>query len=409
MSPTPPTGTSAGPGTGSSLRRLLSVTALSDSANGIFAVAAVLSARQVGGSATAVAAVSAAATLPWLLVAVPAGVLADRVDRTRVITGCNLGRCVFMLTLGALLATSTPAIPALAVVVFAVAAFQTVADTAAESLVPDLVQLAGLTRANGYLAVSTRLCYQAAGPLAAGVLFEVSAQTPVLVAGAGCAAAVVLLRGVRVRPTALPARSAPLPATRLRTGMVLIARSPALATTVAVGAFTALANGAFMTIFVLYAVSPGPLGLSESGYGLMLALVGLGAAGGSVLTAQFETLVGRTNLLCLTRVGWAAVFAGPILLDGVPLMAAFTIGGFFGGMWAVQAMTIRQRSAEPRHRGQVAGASRTITYGCAPIGAGLGGLLGELLDPRTIFLVAAVAALATIVPVRRWLATPTSV
>ncbi|QFZ19962.1 MFS transporter [Saccharothrix syringae] len=380
-------------GAGTSLRRLLAATAVSDSANGVFAVAAVLGARQLGGSAPAVAAVGAAATLPWLL-AVPAGMLVDRVDRARAITACNLGRGALMLALGALLLIGAPAVPALVVVVFGVAVLQTVVDTAAESLVPDLVRAAELTRANGYLAVSTRLCHQAVGPLAAGLLFEVSAPTPVLVAGVGCAAAVVLLRGARARPTA-PASPA-----RLRTGVVLIARSPVLAATVAVSALTTLVNGAFMTVFVLYAISPGPLGLGESEYGLLLALVGLGAAGGSVLTSRFEALVGRGHLLWLTRVGWAAVFAAPVLLSGVALVVVVTLGSFVGGMWSVLAMTARQRNSEPRHRGQVAGASRMITYGCAPIGAGLGGVLGEFLEPRAIFLGAAVATLATILLLR---------
>ncbi|MDP9373571.1 MAG: MFS transporter [Chloroflexota bacterium] len=340
-----------------SFRRLLAAAALSDSANGVFSVAAAIIAAQVSRSPLVVGAVTVAATLPWLVLAIPAGMLADSFDRARAITYANVGRGLLMLLLAALLALGAPAAPALIVVVFAVAALQTVVDTAAEALIPELVPAGELTRANGALAVSTRITYQFAGPLLAGILVAVTTQLPALVAGLTCLLAAFLLAKLPRRHTRLPAlapaagTSAVARPARLRIGLVTIAGSPVLATVVAVGAVTTLANGAFLTVFVLYAIAPGPLGLDPAAYGLLIGMIGVGAAVGSLLTARFEALVGREHVLWLTRVGWATVFAAPLALRGIWLAAVMAAGSAFGGMYAVQAMSIRQRTSAPRERG----------------------------------------------------------
>lgn len=390
---------------GSLFGRVLLATGLSDTATGAFSVAAAVLVATSTGSTAAVAAVTIAATVPWLLFALPAGAAADRLDRPRLIGTANALRGVVMLAAGVAVAVGLPVTGVLAAAVFVVAALQTLVDTAAEAMVPDLVEAHRLGDAHGMLAVATRLCQQFAGPLLAGVLLTVSSSAPSLVAGVTCCLAALLV-GTLGRSCAPVRRPAAGPAPTARQGLALVARRPDLAALVAVGGGTTAANAAFLTVLAVYALAPGGLGLSTSQYGLLLGCVGIGAAIGSLLTGRVQARTGQGLLLALTRVGWAVVFAAPALVSGLLLALTVTVGSAFGGMWTVAATSLRQRAVDARQRGSVAGVQRLVQYGCAPLGAALGGLGGSRLDPRAVFLGCAALTLFMIVPVLRHLGTP---
>ena len=178
---------------------------------------------------------------------------------------------------------------------------------------------------------------------------------------------------------------------------------PVLLTLVSVGGGTTIANTAFYTALAVYGVSPSGLDLSPAQYGVLLGSVGVGAAVGSVLTGRLQARVGRGNLLALTRVGWAVVFAAPVGLHGLWLGVVMGLGSAFGGMWSVAATSLRQTSVEPRQRGQVAGVQRLVQYGSAPLGALVAGASGGHIGPRLLFVGCSTLSLCMIAPVRRWL------
>ncbi len=73
---------------------LWSSTALSNLADGVLKVGAPLLAVSMTRSPTLVSLVGAAATLPWLLLALPAGAVADRADRRRIMAGAGAVRAI---------------------------------------------------------------------------------------------------------------------------------------------------------------------------------------------------------------------------------------------------------------------------------------------------------------------------
>jgi len=276
--------------------RVLLATGLSDTATGAFSVAAAVLVETSTGSTGAVEWVTVASTAPWLLFALPAGAVADRFDRPRVIGVANALRGLVMLAAGGAVAAGLRVTVVLAVAVFVVGALQTLVDTAAEAMVPDLVQEHRLTDANGKLAVSTRLCQQFAGPLLAGVLLTVTSSAPSLVAGTACCLAALVV-GTLAKPRGAepPLRSAATagPAPTARQGLALVRRRSDLAALVAVGGGTTAANAAFLTVLAVYAVAPNGLALSTSQYGLLLGSVGIGAAAGSLLTGRLQARIGQ--------------------------------------------------------------------------------------------------------------------
>jgi MFS family permease len=168
---------------------------------------------------------------------------------------------------------------------------------------------------------------------------------------------------------------------------------------VGVGGVTTIANSIFFTILVVYAIAPGPLGLSASQYGLLVGATGVGAAIGALATHRVERWLGRSMTLTLTRVGWALVFAGPLLAEGALLTAVMAVGSVLGGMWSVESMSVRQLTVSRADLGRVSGASRMLTYGMTPVGSLIGGTVALAVDAKVLFAVCTVLALLTITPI----------
>ncbi|GAA2779815.1 MFS transporter [Crossiella cryophila] len=358
-------------------------------------MAGTLIAETTTGSPLAVAAVSTAASLPWLLFAVPGGVLVDSTDRGRLLRLAQLGRGLVLLLTGLLLSTGISPVPVLVVSVFLVVCLQLLSDTAAEVTIPELVPPDKLTGANGAMSVATRLSQQALGPVVAGVAASLAIGLPAVAAGVACLAAAWLLRGIAL-PAAPVTRSRP----GLRSGFRPVLRQPILLALFGVSGTAMAAYAAFLIPFLGFA--RGPLGLSETGYGLLLGATGVGAAVGSLLSGRCERWWGRARLLQLTRVGWAVYFAAPLVLQGWALGAVMTLASVLGGMWQAVSMSVRQRTVVRAELGRVGGAFRMINYGSSPIGAALGGVLAVLVPAQAVFAGCAVLMLVTILPLRRW-------
>jgi len=139
-----------------------------------------------------VAAASGAAWLPWLLFALPGGVLVDRVDRRRLMILIDWVRVVALGVLGTAIVTGRASVALLYVVLFVVNTGEIVMRTASQAMVPAVVPREGLERANGWLFGGAMLMNgMVAGPLS-GLLFAVAASLPFFVNAGTYAASAVL-------------------------------------------------------------------------------------------------------------------------------------------------------------------------------------------------------------------------
>jgi MFS family permease len=119
----------------------------------------------LGAGATETGLLAAAQTLPFLLLAIPAGLLADRSSRRGLLVAAELLRAASLLALVLLAVTGHLSIAAMAVLGFVGAAGTVAFSVAAPSLVPSLVDRADLPRANARLEVARSIAF-AAGPAA---------------------------------------------------------------------------------------------------------------------------------------------------------------------------------------------------------------------------------------------------
>ena len=182
--------------------QLWSASALSNLADGLVKIALPLIAVTLTDSPGLVAGVTLAVTLPWLVFALPAGALADRVDRRIAMVTANSIRAtavaVLAVTMVLGLESSTAAIWALYLVALVLGTAETMYDTCAQSILPQVVARDQLPRANGRLIAAELTANEFVGPplggllVAAGVVAASAAPAALWVAAVG---ALLLLRG----------------------------------------------------------------------------------------------------------------------------------------------------------------------------------------------------------------------
>jgi MFS family permease len=159
-----------------------------------------------------------------------------------------------------------------------------------------------------------------------------------------------------------------------------------------------LANTAAFAVFPVFAVDPGPLGLSEGGFGLFLTASAVGALAGSTLAPIIEKAVGRARALQLSTIGMAVGLCGPVFFTTVvPNAVVLVSSGVFVIVWNVITVSLRQRIVPEHLMGRVNAGYRLLAWGTMPVGAAAGGIVAETFGIRTVFAAGAIAQLALLV------------
>jgi MFS family permease len=378
--------------------KLWTASAASNLADGIFWVALPLLAITLTDSPALVAGVTIASRLPWLLFALVAGALADRLDRRRTMVVVDLVRAALMAALALSVVADLASLPLLYVVAFALGVAETLFDTSAQSIMPSLVEGEQLSRANGRLYAVELTMNQFVGPPLGGLL----AAYGVAAAFGTEAVAYLLAAGMLfIVPGAFrPVRDGP--PTRIHQeigeGLRYLFGHPVLRTLALMVGISNLGSTAMFSVFVLYAVAPGPMGLSEVGFGVLMTSMAIGSLLGSVMTERLERWLGRANLLAVAM-GITALMAAVPAFTTDPFLvgASFAATGFVLVAWNVVTVSLRQRIVPDRLLGRLNASYRLLAWGTMPVGAVVGGIIGELAGLRAVFMVAAVLNAALLV------------
>jgi MFS family permease len=382
---------------GANYWRAWTAASLSSVADGVLSVALPLVAISTTRSPTLVAGLAFALNLPWLLFALPAGALVDRLDRRRALLVANSMRALLaaVLVFGAVY--RLPSIWLLIAVAFGIGVAQTIYDTASQSILPQLVGRNLLAKANGRLYAAELTGAEFAGPPLAGMLVGLS----VVVAFATplglwllAIAALLLVRGsfgnVRERQSTLRADIAE--------GLRFLWRQRVLRTfTMIVGVFN-FATYAASAIFVLYAVGPdSAIKLSGLGFGLLLATVPVGSLIGALIARRVAQVLGRGRSLTLCFIAAALLIGIPALTTNPYVIGVvFVIGGLAIMVSNIIMVTLRQQVTPDRLLGRVSSSHRLVAYGTQSLGAATGGALAHIFGLRQVFLLMGLLALTVL-------------
>ncbi|NUT31797.1 MAG: MFS transporter, partial [Hamadaea sp.] len=174
--------------------------ASSNLADGLLQAAAPLLVATLTRDPLAVAGMTVVQFLPWLLATLPAGVLADRVDRRRILTAGNWLRAAGFALLALSLANGRQHVALLYAAVFLAGCAETMVDNAALAIPPRLVPRERLERANGRLFATQSVINTFVGPPAGAALFAIAASAAFYTGAAAFAlagAAALLLPALR--------------------------------------------------------------------------------------------------------------------------------------------------------------------------------------------------------------------
>lgn len=315
-------------------------------------------------------------SLPFLLLAMPLGLLADRMSRKRLMVLAEALRALALLFLLLVLLSGQVSIAALAVVGFMAAVGTVAFSVAAPSLVPALVDASDLARANGRLELARSTAF-AAGPALAGALIAwTGASAAFVLSGMLSVSAVLCLRGIREPVRAAVAPRHPL--LELQDGAKWVWRSDLLRPIM----FTSIAwNISWFMLqaaYVPYAMND--LGLNASGVGITLATYGVGMILGSLLAPRVVAALpfGQAILLGPYFSVLAATTMAMSLYWPQGWLAALSY--FFFGVgpiiWTITSTTLRQTVTPRAMIGRVTSINIVVSTGARPLGAALGGLVG---------------------------------
>ena len=315
-------------------------------------------------------------SLPFLLLSMPLGLLADRTSRTRLMALAETLRALALLLLLALIVTGNVSIAALAIIGFMAAVGTVAFSVAAPSLVPALVQVEGLAQANGRLELARSAAF-AAGPALAGALIAwTGASAAFVLSGMLSVSAVLCLRGIREPVRAAVAPRHPL--LELQDGAKWVWQSDLLRPMMFCSIAWNISWFMLQAAYVPYAIHD--LGLDASGVGITLALYGVGMIVGALLAPRVVRALpfGQAILLGPYFSVLAAVTMALTLLWPQGWLAGLSYFFFGAGpiIWTITSTTLRQTVTPRAMIGRVTSINIVVSTGARPLGAALGGVVG---------------------------------
>ena len=380
---------------------------LADFGDGVRLAAFPLLAAGLTRSPTAIAAVTAVQTLPWLLLGVGLGVIADRTDRRRLMVAVDITRAAVIAALATSILAHGASLPLIYVTAFATGIGSALRDTAAVSCVPRLVDPADLERANARVIAGQIIGNELAGPAAGGWLFGLAAVLPFAVNAGALGIAVLLLLTLPsvFGPVREPDRqdagmSLAVLRHDLAHGLRWVRRDSVIRDlTIAVGVIC-LMDAAWFAVLVLYVVQV--LHQKAGTYGLLLAAGAIGGVAVSGIGPHIARRLGQWGCLLLAGLVMAAAQAGlgltsSVIVAAVMLAASSAAFALFG----MTAVTMRQRQVPDDLLGRVTGIYFTVARGAEALGALGGGVLAAAVGIRATMIIG-VAPIAAVTVLLTW-------
>jgi MFS family permease len=331
--------------------------------------------------------VQTATTLPVMLLALPSGVLADLIDRRRLLIATQGAMAAGVGLLATLtgFGLTTPAV--LLMLLFVIGCGQALTAPAWQAIQPDLVPAEQIPAAAALGSMSINGA-RAIGPAIAGVLVSLSGPTLVFALNAvsfiGIVFVLVWWRRPRVVSDYPPERAL----AALSAGGRFIRSSPIVRRILLRAALFIAPGSAIWGLLPVIAANN--LGLSSAGYGLLLGALGLGAVSGAFLLGRLRARFGQNVLLTAGAAGFALA---SVVLAVVPNVVAVFLALVVGGAsWLMSLSTLNasmQLSLPAWVRARGLSVYQLIFMGGQAIGSVVWGVLAGATSSSTSLLVAA--------------------
>ncbi len=385
-------------GLGSTFNRLWSASIASNLADGILKTAAPLLAATLTRDPFLISLMAALVMLPWLLFAMPVGVLVDRVDRRLALALANSSRFLIAAALAFAVATESITIWWLFVAAFLIGIAEVVYDTTTQSMIPQIVSKPKMDRANSKIQSAEILVSQFVGAPASGVLYALAIVVPFIANAAGLLVAVLLVLMIPKSFTS----SAQAEKTsseneknfwkELKFGVRYLLDSHHLRNLLVQTTVVAFAYALSQATIVLYLLEVQQVPVAA--FGFVMTSFGIGALVGSLFAPKLASKFGLGLVLAAVNLAagllMAALFLAPTIWIAAPI---FVFMGLTSGTWNVLLMSLYHRLIPNQLFGRIHGARRTMVWGMMPIGSLVGGVIASV-DLRLPYLIGGIIATA---------------
>jgi MFS family permease len=331
--------------------------------------------------------------LPFVLVTLPAGAWMDRHRRRPVMIAADLGRAVLIALVPIAFALGILRFEVLLAVAFGVGMLTVLFDIGYLAHVPSLVDRNRLGAANARIVASSSAA-QVAGPGIGGALVSLLTAPVALVADAVSylLSAVAIATIGRREPDPGPASRQDL-LREVIDGLRLTFGNRILRAFAAEAASYNALEQVILAVFILFAVRD--LGLTPAVIGLTTSVGAIGSLAGSVAASRLGNHIGiGLTIVASELLACAAPLLLPFATGPFMIAASMFLGGFGVAISNVHVVTVRQSVTPDELLARMNASYRTLAFGAIPVGALIGGALGEVIGLRPTLLVGALAMLA---------------
>jgi predicted MFS family arabinose efflux permease len=348
------------------------------------------------GSPAAAGAVGFAATLPYLLLQLPAGLLVDRANRRRLMLACDAGRAVALGSLLAALATGDAMLVHVALVAFVEGSLFTIFNLAQSAAVRHVVPPVQLPSALAQNEARERGAALAGNPIG-GFLFDLGRAVPFIADALGYVVSFVgvLLIRKEFQGERAPRRRRVLD--DLAEGIGWLWRQPFLRAT---AVLVAGSNFLFSALVLVLIVAARERGASATMIGVMLAGAGVGGLLGALAAPAIQKRIPAKTIVIGANWLWALLLPPMALVVSTPLALGALFAGmaFVGPAWNVVVGAYQLTITPEALLGRVTGAAMLLAYGANPLGSLAAGLLLQAVGAGgTILLLSALMLLLAVV------------
>jgi len=340
-----------------------------------------------------------AAMLGYLLFPLPAGALADRHDRKRIMIACDAIRLAAVGSIAVAFWAAHLTYAQILLAGFAEGGATIFFNLAERAALPMLVHPAQRSTAISQNEARTNVA-QLAGPALGGVLFGLSRAAPFAADALSYLASLVTLPFIRTPLQATAGRGAPREASRgvplgvsrslraeLREGLAFTWRQPFLRYA---SIFGAAVNLLLQVVILGLIVLGRHDGASPAQIGVIVGCLGVGGLAGALVAPWFQRRIpaGLTITGCMWI--WAVLLALIAVMHAVlwlyPMVAVI---GFVGPAWNVSAQTFRMQITPNELMGRTSSVSLQVAWGVIPLGSLLAGFLLQVLSAHAAMAVVA--------------------
>ena len=381
---------------GPAFNRMWAASIISNLSDGILIAAAPLLAITLTDSTVLISAIGAMVMLPWLLFAIPIGVMVDRVDRRFILAGANATRSVVVGLLALLIATDHVTIYWLLVASFIIGVCEVAADTTSQSLIPQILEENNFEKGNSRLQISETVIQGFVGAPISGFIYAIAIALPFFINSLGLAVAALLALSIPikylqdVRKDDVEKEKKKFVAD-MKFGIRYLYNEKVLrrlvVTTASIGVCYSMGT-ATMVLFIIK-----ELELPKQLFGVILTIQSLGAISGAFMAPRLSKKFGRSTVMTFGITSSSAV----LLINGFApniyfYVALATFGAFAVSQWNILLMATYQTVIPTELYGRIHGTRRTLVWGMMPLGSLLGGVLAHYSLRLPMFVGGAIAS-----------------